>query len=969
MGRKSKESTAIKDFVSVLCPTPAVIELRALNTHKGTRSGYYNDVDKLVEDAVRAQLEAAGVYITVNPCSPALLARSVNHLTDYSKNTTADADIVERDWFPVDLDPVRPAGISSTDPEHHAALARAEEVKKYLSKEGWPEPIKADSGNGSYLLYRIALPNDPTSRELLKQCLQSLDLLFSDHEVKIDRTMFNAARIVRLFGTINRKGDPTDDRPHRRSHLLYVPTQISIVSPDLLAKLAAVQPQKPKSKRKSQTNQINVEMWIKDHDLELEKTKEWETATVYILKSCPFNPDHRSSAVMQFPDGGVVFKCFHDSCQPHGWKELQQLLDPHGTTNNSQPMLAYEETPEGIVYHRLVKGGTVPIQLSNFTARIVADVVRDDGAETRHCFEIETKLGDRCSSITVPSYRFSSLSWPAECLGARAIISPGVSNKDHLRAGIQHLSPSIQSRHIYEHTGWRKLESGIWGFLHGTGAIGPDGPLSHIETALPPPLARFSLPSPDSAQVIRGIRASLKLLEVAPASIVVGLYASIWRAPLGQTPFSNFIVGNTGVFKTELAALLQQHYGREMDAQHLPGSWMSTPNALEVLCFGAKDSLVVIDDFSPTGSSIDIQRCHANADRIFRAQGNHSGRDRLKADGTARPAKIPRGLILSTGEDIPMGASLRARLHISEVGPRDVDVKKLTLCQMDAAQGLYADAMSGYLRWIAQQYEPLHQTLQGDIDVLRQKAMTAQMHRRTPNTVANLAIGLQCFLRFVREYGVSEMETSELWDRGWTALRLAARTQYQHQAASDPVRRFFDLLRGAIVAGKAHLASLDGNKPLEKAESLGWRFSEATQCPDWRPQGDRIGWVDGSFVFLQPEASFAAAQKLGRDVGDSLCITRGTLGKRLKERKLLLMEPSRKDRITLRKVIEGMRREVIGLRLDTLLCAEPDQPDQTDQSDRTPPFPQEVRPNTEDALVAAGEPSSGTRKDVIDLDS
>ena len=87
--------------------------------------------------------------------------------------------------------------------------------------------------------------------------------------------------------------------------------------------------------------------------------------------------------------------------------------------------------------------------------------------------EIETKLGDRCTSITVPSYRFPSLSWPAEGLGARGIISPGVATKDHLRAAIQHLPPSIQSRHVYEHTGWRQIESGLWVFMHGAGAIGP----------------------------------------------------------------------------------------------------------------------------------------------------------------------------------------------------------------------------------------------------------------------------------------------------------------------------------------------------------------------------------------------------------------------------------------------------------------------------------------------------------------
>ena len=44
-----------------------------------------------------------------------------------------------------------------------------------------------------------------------------------------------------------------------------------------------------------------------------------------------------------------------------------------------------------------------------------------------------------------------------------------------------------------------------------------------------------------------------------------------------------------GTFKTELAALAQQHYGAGLDARHLPGSWSSMGNSLEALAFAAKD--------------------------------------------------------------------------------------------------------------------------------------------------------------------------------------------------------------------------------------------------------------------------------------------------------------------------------------------------------------------------------------------
>ena len=84
----------------------------------------------------------------------------------------------------------------------------------------------------------------------------------------------------------------------------------------------------------------------------------------------------------------------------------------------------------------------------------------------------------------------------------------------------------------------------------------------------------------------------------------------------------------------------------------------------------------------------------------------------MRPDGSLRPAKPPRGLILSTGEDIPRGQSLRARGLFLELGPNDLNWQRLSECQQDAASGRYAMAMAGYLQWLAADYEtdPEHTT-------------------------------------------------------------------------------------------------------------------------------------------------------------------------------------------------------------------------------------------------------------------
>src|ERR1700688_47841 len=97
-------------------------------------------------------------------------------------------------------------------------------------------------------------------------------------------------------------------------------------------------------------------------------------------------------------------------------------------------------------------------------------------------------------------------------------------------------------------------------------------------------------PSVDSSERARSIRASLRCLSLAPDRISFPLLAAVYRAPIGKTDFSMFLVGKTGVFKSALAAVCQQHFGTGMDAAHLPGHLASTANALELLAFHSEDA-------------------------------------------------------------------------------------------------------------------------------------------------------------------------------------------------------------------------------------------------------------------------------------------------------------------------------------------------------------------------------------------
>lgn len=85
----------IRHALSILTQPGQTVELRIPGMQgKRTDSGYFNDLDKLAEAAANYDNRAEGIYITVNPVHPALLARSSNHVKEYAKQTTSDKDVL-----------------------------------------------------------------------------------------------------------------------------------------------------------------------------------------------------------------------------------------------------------------------------------------------------------------------------------------------------------------------------------------------------------------------------------------------------------------------------------------------------------------------------------------------------------------------------------------------------------------------------------------------------------------------------------------------------------------------------------------------------------------------------------------------------------------------------------------------------------------------------------------------------------
>ena len=320
----------IREACDLLFPPGQVMVLRALGDR--THYGYYTDHAKLARDAgvLESLPDTWGIYVTLNEINPVLLARCVNRVKKAGNKEpqTGDKDIVRRLWFPVDIDPRRPAGISSSDEEHGLALDKASKIAGFLSDIGWSSPIMADSGNGTHLLYRIDLPNTPKSIEIIKACLATLDRFFSDSQCEIDTSVYNPARIWKLYGTVSRKGDSTKERPHRIAEILSFPDEIRTLTESDLEHLASMSGDH-KPPIIIPQNHLDLPGWLLSHGLSFTE-KPCATGRLFVFDCCPFSDAHKDGAyAIQFDNGAIFAGCHHNSCGggKQRWHELRERFE------------------------------------------------------------------------------------------------------------------------------------------------------------------------------------------------------------------------------------------------------------------------------------------------------------------------------------------------------------------------------------------------------------------------------------------------------------------------------------------------------------------------------------------------------------------------------------------------------------------------------------------------------------------
>lgn len=312
-----------------------LVEVRVISG-KQNWSGYFKDVDNLIESLKPFDKDKnANIYFVFNAIDEACYSKmQKEQFVQNAQTTTTDKDIIGRDWLLVDIDPTRTSGVSSSDDEKENAHKVAISVYKYLKQVGFTAPVVCDSGNGYHLMYKIGIKNDEEGRELVKNVLSVLDMLFSNETASVDISVFNAARITKLYGTTAKKGSNTKERPHRESKIISIPENIERTDKLLLKKVADLLPKQNKNKStyiSSYNSDFDIEDFLNKHNISIERKVQFSGGTKYVLSECVFDPNHKApdACIFVMNNGAISYKCFHNSCQQYTWQDVRKKFEPN----------------------------------------------------------------------------------------------------------------------------------------------------------------------------------------------------------------------------------------------------------------------------------------------------------------------------------------------------------------------------------------------------------------------------------------------------------------------------------------------------------------------------------------------------------------------------------------------------------------------------------------------------------------
>jgi len=517
----------------------------------------------------------------------------------------------------------------------------------------------------------------------------------------------------------------------------------------------------------------------------------------------------------------------------------------------------------GIEDGRLVLYGD---PLGNWHATITHELTLDDGLNmpsVQYTVTGALDTGVPLPTLELSAEEFAGMKWINRSWGARPITYLPPSKGYLLQRAIQEVSQfDLRRERVHTYTGWATID-GEKQYLTTSGALhaGGHNPDVRVDLGINN-LGRYALPAPPQ-DPRSAIWASMEFLKLGPLRVTLPLWLAMYAAPLGPVQTLDAVVwvyGTTQSGKSTITHLALSHFGRFISGHkyHAPIDWISTVTAIEGALFAVKDAPVIIDDYAPqNGSPADARALGRAAQRVIRSVGNRAARGRARADLTEQRNRPPRGLVIATAENPILGQSTVGRTVYVPVEPGEIirtDSADLDRAQQWGESGLYSQAMSGYVCWLAERWGQLEnempEQVRTDSQIARQM-MPAGQGRLSDYYAVLINAARQAFA-YARDRGALDTTQEAVWlEQSKTTLLALLSEQGKRVSAESPVAKFWTAMQDLVAQDDIVFHARKFPVPVPEHKTLG-------------------GWYDDEHIYLLTNTVLSAVKRYWSDLGESL---------------------------------------------------------------------------------------------------
>ena len=276
----------------------------------------------------------------------------------------------------------------------------------------------------------------------------------------------------------------------------------------------------------------------------------------------------------------------------------------------------------------------------------------------------------------------------------------------------------------------------------------------------------------------------------------------------------------------------------------------------------AKDILLAIDDYASPADANSAREINKTVEYMIRDIGNRQGRVRSNADMSSQTTYYPRGLVVTSGEQVPPpGVSRSARILPIPIRKEDFFAEDdLTLSLLTQAQKdrfYYPVAMCHYIKWIEDHWDDVKSEFNNQYEHYRSMAPKQDVHLRMVEIVLLLQTGLYIATEYaVQKGGLDNSSRQALLKDGWKILTGLVNAQNARVANERPGERFIECLKSMLASGKVTLRLKDdGGRWIHSGPSTGQ---------------DIIGWDDMAypFIYVNPSPAYSAVFNFCQRTGE-----------------------------------------------------------------------------------------------------